>query len=279
MINEVKSRNELADLLGISRKRLTYLLYIKHLENMYTSFEIPKKSGGQRLINAPNKELKLIQRRLANELYEYHTRLNKDKQIDGVSQAFEKGKSIFTNAKIHRKKRFIINVDLENFFDNIHFGRVRGYLIKNKDFQLSEEVATVIAQLTCFKGSLPQGAPTSPIISNYICNIFDLRIIKLAKKYKLNYTRYADDLTFSTNDKYFMENWEDFMENLKRLNQQYKPKTEFDMKQELVSENLRLLYVAITRAKKYLYFSASRKAKSFEKIIDQEPSLIFSELL
>lgn len=71
----------------------------------------------------------------------------------------------------------------------------------------------------------------------------------------------------------------DFMENLKRLNQQYKPKTEFDMKQELVSENLRLLYVAITRAKKYLYFSASRKAKSFEKIIDQEPSLIFSELL
>lgn len=216
MINKVKSRNELADLLGISRKRLTYLLYIKHLENMYTSFEIPKKSGGQRLINAPNKELKLIQRRLANELYEYHTRLNKDKQINGVSQAFEKGKSIFTNAKIHRKKRFIINVDLENFFDNIHFGRVRGYLIKNKDFQLSEEVATVIAQLTCFKGSLPQGAPTSPIISNYICNIFDLRIIKLAKKYKLNYTRYADDLTFSTNDKYFMENWEDFMENLKK---------------------------------------------------------------
>lgn len=71
----------------------------------------------------------------------------------------------------------------------------------------------------------------------------------------------------------------DFMENLKRLNQQYKPKTEFDLKQELVSENLRLLYVAITRAKKHLYFSASRKAKSFEKIIDQEPSLIFSELL
>ena len=216
MINEVKSRNELADLLGISRKRLTYLLYIKHLENMYTSFEIPKKSGGQRLINAPNKELKLIQRRLANELYEYHTRLNKDKQINGVSQAFEKEKSIFTNAKIHRKKRFIINVDLENFFDNIHFGRVRGYLIKNKDFQLSEEVATVIAQLTCFKGSLPQGAPTSPIISNYICNIFDLRIIKLAKKYKLNYTRYADDLTFSTNDKYFMENWEAFLGNLEK---------------------------------------------------------------
>ena len=71
----------------------------------------------------------------------------------------------------------------------------------------------------------------------------------------------------------------DFMENLKRLNPTYKPKSEFDMKQELVSENLRLLYVAITRAKKYLYFSASRKTKSFEKIIEQQPSLIFEELL
>ena len=71
----------------------------------------------------------------------------------------------------------------------------------------------------------------------------------------------------------------DFTENLKRLNPQYKPKTEFDMKQELVSENLRLLYVAITRAKKHLYFSTSRKAKSFDKVVEQEPNLIFTELL
>lgn len=71
----------------------------------------------------------------------------------------------------------------------------------------------------------------------------------------------------------------DFNENLKRLNPDYKPKTEFDMKQELVSENLRLLYVAITRAKKHLYFSTSRKVKSFEKMIEQEPSLIFTDIL
>ena len=71
----------------------------------------------------------------------------------------------------------------------------------------------------------------------------------------------------------------DFMENLKRLNPDYKPKTEFDMKQELVSENLRLIYVAITRAKKYLYFTTSRKVKSFEKIVEQEPSLIFTDIL
>ena len=71
----------------------------------------------------------------------------------------------------------------------------------------------------------------------------------------------------------------DFNENLKRLNPDYKPKSEFDMKQELVSENLRLLYVAITRAKKYLYFTTSRKVKSFEKIVEQEPNLIFTDIL
>lgn len=81
---------------------------------------------------------------------------------------------------------------------------------------MPEEVATVIAQLTCYKGSLPQGAPTSPIISNYICNILDLRIIKLAKKYKMNYTRYADDLTFSTNDKHYVDNQDEFYIKLKK---------------------------------------------------------------
>ena len=71
----------------------------------------------------------------------------------------------------------------------------------------------------------------------------------------------------------------DFMENVKQLNPNYKPKSEFELKQELISENLRLLYVAITRAKRHLYFTASRKTKSFEKIVEQEPSLIFTEIL
>lgn len=71
----------------------------------------------------------------------------------------------------------------------------------------------------------------------------------------------------------------DFIENVKKLNPNYKTKTEFEMKQELIAENLRLLYVAITRAKKYLYFTAARKTKSFEKIVNQEPSIIFERLL
>ncbi|WP_314164638.1 reverse transcriptase domain-containing protein [Lachnoanaerobaculum gingivalis] len=74
-----------------------------------------------------------------------------------------------------------------------------------------------MAQLTCYNGKLPQGAPTSPIISNLICQILDYKILILCKKYRLNYTRYADDLTFSTNNKVFSENYTLFLEELKDI--------------------------------------------------------------
>lgn len=199
--NEIKTRNELADFLNVSRKQLSYVLYIKGINNLYTSFEIQKKNGGVRKINAPLKELKNIQNKLAEVLYKH---MKKKQKKDNISHAYEKNKSIITNAKIHRNKRLVLNIDLENFFESIHFGRVRGFFIKNNNFLLSTEVATVIAQISCYEGKLPQGSPSSPIISNLICEILDYRLLKIAKKYKLEYTRYADDLTFSTNDKKFL---------------------------------------------------------------------------
>ncbi len=117
---------------------------------------------------------------------------------------------VFLFAKIHRNKYIVLNYDLEHFFESFHFGRVAGYFEKNRDFLLPHDMAIIIAQLTCYKGHLPQGAPTSPIITNLICQVLDMRILKLAKKYKLDYTRYADDLTFSTNDHSFIEKKEAF---------------------------------------------------------------------
>src|SRR5690606_37339505 len=70
------------------------------------------------------------------------------------------------------------------------------------------------AQLSCYSGKLPQGAPSSPIISNLICEILDYRLLKISKKYKLDYTRYADDLTFSTNDKKFLDLKTEFYKKL-----------------------------------------------------------------
>ena len=79
------------------------------------------------------------------------------------------------------------------------------------------EVSTIIAQLVCYNGKLPQGAPTSPIIANFICNVLDYKILQLAKKYHLDYTRYADDLTFSTNDKKFLDKYEQFYNDLNKI--------------------------------------------------------------
>lgn len=214
-LKEIQTRNELADYIKVPRQKLSYILYVKGTENLYKSFEIPKKSGGVRHIHAPEEELKQIQSKLTKVLYEYALKIEKNNGKKwNIAHAFVKGKGCFTNAKIHRNKRILVNVDLKDFFDSFHFGRVRGYFMKNRNYQLSEEVATVIAQIACYKGKLPQGAPTSPVITNLICGIFDIRILHLAKKYRLDYTRYADDLTFSTNDKKFQIYQEQFLEEL-----------------------------------------------------------------
>lgn len=210
---DISTRNELADFLKIPRGKLSYLLFVEGIDTQYQTFEIPKKRGGTRVIHAPSEDLKGIQRRLAAALSAYHkTLLNQRKPI--VSHGFEKGRGIITNARVHRNKRFVLNLDLEDFFPTFHFGRVMGYFEKNHNFRLPHEAAVTIAQLACFHGRLPQGGPTSPVIANLICEILDTRLLKLAGKYKLDYTRYADDLTFSTNDHSFLEAYPQFLDTV-----------------------------------------------------------------
>ena len=204
--NQLQTKDDFAKLLGLkSAKYINYLLYNVKTDNLYTTFTIPKKNGGERVIHAPKKELKFLQKKLSNVLWECYLESIESKSKDKnfktpvLSHAFEKGKSIITNSQMHRNKKYILNIDLKNFFDSFNFGRVRGFFIKDKDFTVSPEIATVIAQIACYQGKLPQGAPSSPIITNLITRILDYRIVKIAKKYRFTYSRYADDMTFSTN--------------------------------------------------------------------------------
>jgi len=198
------SRGDLAKLLAFTPAALSYILYKQPETEKYTTFQIPKRNGGQRTINAPGEELKLIQRRLSDLLQDCADEITvTQNRKDRVAHGFKRKRSIITNAEQHRHRRYVFNLDLEEFFPSINFGRVRGFFISNRDFELHNDVATTIAQIACHNNSLPQGSPCSPVISNLVANVLDMRLVKLAAATGCTYSRYADDLTFSTNKKDF----------------------------------------------------------------------------
>lgn len=202
-LKEAETIDDLAALLGYSAKTLAFILYKIPPADKYTSFQIPKKSGGFRDISAPIDHLKVLQRHLANVLYACRDEIDKQSGRRALSHGFRRGYSIVTNARPHHRRRFVLNLDLKDFFPTFNFGRVRGYFIKNHDFALNEKVATLIAQIACHPPGLPQGSPCSPVIADLLAHLLDVRLAQLARKHRVTYTRYADDLTFSTNQKQF----------------------------------------------------------------------------
>ncbi|MCY4616459.1 MAG: reverse transcriptase domain-containing protein [Chloroflexi bacterium] len=159
----MKNGRDVADLLEIEHAQLHYITSRRRERYSYHAFEIPKKSGETRQILAPHPTVKILQRKLLhvfNLVYEAHP----------AAHGFVPKHSILTNAQPHQGKRFVLNVDLEDFFPSIIFPRVRGLFIKH--FRLPNRAATVLARVCCNTDDdpdhLPQGAPTSPIISNMI---------------------------------------------------------------------------------------------------------------
>lgn len=197
-LKSTSNLHSVANLLGLKPAHLAYNLYKKTDAEKYTKFEIPKRYGGKRVISAPNADLKHIQRLLAAVLMDCLNELNA-KYNRQAAHGFIPERSILTNAHQHRGRGYVLNLDLQDFFGSINFGRVRGFFIADKDFALHPAVATVLAQIACFENTLPQGGPASPVISNLIGNVLDTHLVKLAHKHGCVYTRYADDLTFSTN--------------------------------------------------------------------------------
>ncbi|MDA1877400.1 reverse transcriptase domain-containing protein [Bacillus cereus group sp. BY112LC] len=159
----------------------------------YSTFKIRKKRGGFREIQAPQPEMKIIQKWI------YQTIL-KEIRTDSSCMGYSKGSSIRENANVHKNQEVILRVDIYKFFENISFKQIY-YVFKSLGY--TKYVAIDLAKLTTVKSEgsnvryLPQGAPTSPALSNLVVRKLDKRLRSLSNKLQVNYTRYADDLIFS----------------------------------------------------------------------------------
>ena len=191
-LQNIISRSQLAEILSISEQTLIYLLFRLPLSQKYIIFEIVKKSGDLRVISVPTGSLKRAQKKLSNLLYDNYMPYNE-------THGFVKNKSILSNAKSHKSPKWVLNVDIKDFFGAINFGRVRGMFLKHP-YNCNKDVATLMAQFCCHDNKLPQGAPSSPIISNLICRRLDRELRKLSRENNCEYSRYADDITFSSKE-------------------------------------------------------------------------------
>lgn len=193
----------------ITARDLNYLSVSK--DNRYKECYIPKKNGSERKINIPDNYLKRVQsliNRLLQIIFNDFANYNSNGFIDG--------RNILRNAKPHTNKKYVLNIDLKDFFPSIEFRRVKTVLELNP-FNLTgekERLAFVIANIVTFNSYLPQGAPTSPIISNIVTQRLDRKITKLCIKARIRYSRYADDLTFSSNTDVFND---DFIQKITRI--------------------------------------------------------------
>lgn len=160
---------------------------INSSENHYREFSIKKRSGGLRTITAPYPALLEMQ-------YWIYENILKTIPINPSAHGFTYKKSIITNSSIHKGQKQLLKVDLKDFFPSININRII-YIFKQLGYP--NNVAFYLSSICCYENYLPQGAPTSPSLSNLVSRKLDSRLIKLAKKFNLKFTRYADDLTFS----------------------------------------------------------------------------------
>lgn len=196
---------------AIQKKSVTFYANPKLSgEKRYAEFSIKKKTGGERKIAAPHNSLKLIQSALNlifSVIYE------PKEYVTG----FVPNKSIVDNAKVHVGRNYVYNIDLENFFPSIKLHTIKKFL-KLPPFSLEdterEKIAYLIACLSCKDGRLPQGSPTSPVLSNIVCQKMDRRLRGFAKAFHCRFTRYADDITFSASKDVFNQT---FKTELKRI--------------------------------------------------------------
>lgn len=223
LLNQMK-RDEMAEagmadkFFPFTMKHLNYYCNPNNAFHRYKQFKIKKKSGGFRLITAPKNQSFMLMLRYVNEVFK--TLYTPSDHAMG----FTEGRSVVTNAEMHKGQNYVFNIDLKDFFPSIQQARVWAR-IQLKPLCFKRPVANLIAGLCSMKEImedktvryvLPQGAPTSPILTNMICDKLDHRLAGLAKRFGVNFSRYADDITFSSMHNVYQANG-DFRKELKRI--------------------------------------------------------------
>lgn len=167
---------------------------------IYKQYTIKKKKGGERQISEPDKKLKTIQKRLNYFLQAYYLLVKPTEVYGFVVNPHYLGDycNIVENAKVHTGKKYVLNIDLKDFFPSITSKQVKDIFLSHY-FNFNEQIATALTLLTTYEGKLLTGAPTSPVISNFICYQLDADLKNFSQNNELAFSRYADDLTFSSN--------------------------------------------------------------------------------
>ncbi len=221
VLNYLKSCEQNEELDEMTRpftmQQLQYYCNPNHDEIRYKHFQIKKKSGGFRQITAPKRGTFRLMLHYVNEIFKALY------EPSEYAKGFAEGRSVVDNALKHKGMNYVFNTDLKDFFPSIDQARVWKRL-QLKPLNFPQPIANLLAGLCAmrveeegkFRYVLPQGAPTSPILTNMICDNLDRRLAGLARRFKLNYSRYADDITFSSQHNVYQPNGE-FQKELRRI--------------------------------------------------------------
>lgn len=172
--------------LGIPVK--TLYAVSNNLRGHYRKVQIPKKSGGYRKLSVPDEVLKKIQRQIADVLLIHMP-------ISRYAKAYRFGSTTLKNAKPHVGKPLVLKLDILHFFDSIRYIDVKDKVFPAKIY--AENIRILLSMLCYYKDFLPQGAPTSPAITNILMYDFDEVVGRWGRERGIAYTRYCDDMTFS----------------------------------------------------------------------------------
>lgn len=201
---KIEDSKDLNHLLLFTDKQLNDFVRLK--SEQYVSFKIPKKNSTEkRIINAPKKYLKLAQKIILKEILE-------KVPCSEAATAFIKNKNgLFENANIHKDSLYLLKFDFCNFFQSIKFDRIKLLFI---DLGYNQKIASSLAELCTYCKELPQGGICSPYLSNLVCLDLDNEILNYCKHNDIKYTRYADDLFFSSDNKDSLLKLKDNIEDL-----------------------------------------------------------------